>query len=287
VSETFDIMKFEFTNQQYVQFLNTVDANGTNPNSIYNPLMDTDGRGGIRFTSGNSAGTKYAVKANYGNKPVVFVSWFDAARVANWLHNGATSTSSMETGAYNLNNETSGSAFALIAGAKFYIPSENQWYKAAYYKGGSTNAGYWKYGTQSDSDPTQVSANGTGDGSAGNSGNFANYNSGGDWNSQNGNVTTVGTNGGPSAYGAFDMTGNVGEWNDLDRTSSTRGNRGGDWNNGIVNQTSSSSSTSSAGGESNRHGFRLASEHVPEPSMMVIGTLFGLGGLAAKRRRKK
>ena len=26
---------------------------------------------------------------------------------------------------------------------------------------------------------------------------------------------------------------------------------------------------------------------VPEPSMMVIGTLFGLGGLVAKRRRKK
>jgi hypothetical protein len=26
---------------------------------------------------------------------------------------------------------------------------------------------------------------------------------------------------------------------------------------------------------------------VPEPSMMVIGTLFGLGGLVAKRRMKK
>jgi LPXTG-motif cell wall-anchored protein len=39
------------------------------------------------------------------------------------------------------------------------------------------------------------------------------------------------------------------------------------------------------------HGFRVASLDqeaiVPEPSMMVIGTLFGLGGLVAKRRRKK
>jgi LPXTG-motif cell wall-anchored protein len=40
-------------------------------------------------------------------------------------------------------------------------------------------------------------------------------------------------------------------------------------------------------------GFRVASPPssappaVPEPSMMVIGTLFGLGGLVAKRRRKK
>jgi len=212
VSQTFDIMKFEFTNQQYVQFLNTVDANGTNPNLIYNASMDTDGRGGIILTSGAPAGSKYAVKANYGNKPVVFVSWFDAARVSNWLHNGATSAASMETGAYNLNNATSGNAVAMIAGARFFIPSENQWYKAAYYKGGSTNAGYWTYGTQSNLDPTQVTASGTGDGSAGNSGNFANYNNFADWNGQDGNVTTVGTNGGPSAYGAFDMTGNVWEW---------------------------------------------------------------------------
>jgi hypothetical protein len=83
------------------------------------------------------------------------------------------------------------------------------------------------------------------------------------------------------------MTGNVGEWNDLDRTSSMRGNRGGDWNNGINNQTSSARSVNSANGESNRLGFRLAMEPVPEPSMMVIGTLFGLGGLMAKRRLKK
>jgi hypothetical protein len=34
-------------------------------------------------------------------------------------------------------------------------------------------------------------------------------------------------------------------------------------------------------------GFRVAMDPVPEPSMMVIGTLFGLGGLMAKRRLKK
>jgi len=39
-------------------------------------------------------------------------------------------------------------------------------------------------------------------------------------------------------------------------------------------------------------GFRVPSlpssaAAVPEPSMMVIGTLFGLGGLMAKRRMKK
>ena len=293
VSKMFDIMKFEFTNQQYVQFLNSVDATGNKTNGIYDELMGTDTRGGISFNSGAAAGSKYAVRLNMGNKPVNFVSWFDAARVSNWLHNGATSTSSMETGAYNLNDATSGNAVAPNTGARFFIPSANEWYKAAYYKGGGTNAGYWAYGTQSDTLPTRVTADGTGVGSAGNSGNFANYNNFADWNGQDGNVTTVGTNGGPSAYGAFDMTGNVREWTDLDRSSSLlRGRMGGNFSGGNAFMSSSGPNLSvTASGEEQTFGFRLASLSsdtvVPEPSMMVIGMVFGLGGLAAKRRLKK
>jgi formylglycine-generating enzyme required for sulfatase activity len=292
VSQTFDIMKFEFTNQQYVQFLNSVDATGNKTNGIYDELMGTDARGGISFTSGAATGSKYAVKTNMGNKPVNYVSWFDAARVSNWLHNGATSAASMETGAYTLNNAITGNPLALNIGARFFIPSENQWYKAAYYKGGGTNAGYWPYATQSNSLPGAVNANSTGDGSAGSSGNFANYNSAADWNGQDGNVTTVGTNGGPSAYGAFDMTGNVAEWNDLNSSSSfLPGIRGGDWSDGSSDLSSSSRFPDIPGLKAGSVGFRVASlssdAAIPEPSMMVIGMVFGLGGLAAKRRLKK
>ena len=42
------------------------------------------------------------------------------------------------------------------AGATYFIPSENEWYKAAYYKGGSTNAGYWTYPTQSNTAPSNM-----------------------------------------------------------------------------------------------------------------------------------
>ena len=141
VADAFQIMKYEWTNSQYVDFLNTVDASGTNPNSVYNASMDSSVRGGISFTFGSASGSKYAAKSNMGDKPVNFVTWFDAARVSNWLFNGSTGTSSTETGAYTLNNATSGTAPAVNSGATFYVPTEDQWYKAAYYKGGNTNAG--------------------------------------------------------------------------------------------------------------------------------------------------
>ena len=276
VADSFRIMKYEFTNQQYTDFLNSVDASGTNPNSVYNTSMGSDARGGISFTSGAASGSKYAVKTNMGDKPVNYVNWFDAARVSNWLMNGATGTSSMETGAYTLNNATSGNAPAVNFGAPFYIPTEDQWYKAAYYKkGGSTNAGYWRYPTQSDTAPTAVTSGTTGIGSASNgtigsgTGNFANYNRSADWGSpvQDGNVTTVGTNGGASAYGAFDMSGNLYEWNDLTGSAgSSRGLRGGGWDGNAFFLSSSVRNAFDPSLENDGYGFRLASPvPVPEP----------------------
>jgi formylglycine-generating enzyme required for sulfatase activity len=298
VATLFQIMKYEWTNSQYTDFLNSVDPSGTNPNSVYNTSMGSNARGGISFTSGATSGSKYAVKTNMGDKPVNYVSWFDAARVSNWLMNGATGTSSMETGAYTLNNSTSGSAPAVNPGATFYVPTEDQQYKAAYYKGGSTNAGYWNYATQSDTAPTAVTSGTTGIGSASNgaigsgTGNFANYKKAADWGSpvQDGNVTTVGTNGGASAYGAFDMSGNLYEWNDLTgATSRERGVQGGYWGNTTASALSSSGGyPDGPSGEGFDYGFRLSSVAVPEPSTCA-SLLAGLacGGYVVVRRRKQ
>jgi sulfatase modifying factor 1 len=286
VADSFQIMKFEWTNSQYVQFLNAVDPSGMNPNAIYNINMGSNLWGGISFTSGASDGSKYAAKTNMGDKPVNYVSWWDAARVANWLQNGQGSGST-ETGAYTLTSGTSGPAPALNSGATFYVPTENQWYKAAFYKGSGTNAGYWDYSTGSDTAPTAVSADGTGAGSAGSTGNFANFGNGAVWNGLTGNVTTVGTNGGPSPYDTFDMSGNVSEWNDLTGAAgSTRGRRGGGWNGSALNLSSSSSNPLDASSEIAALGFRLASPvAVPEPSTWVMALAGIVCGCWAMWRR--
>ncbi|MFM8496105.1 MAG: fibronectin type III domain-containing protein, partial [Planctomycetia bacterium] len=274
VDEAYRIGKYEFTNAQYARFLNAVDPDGTNPQGIWNSSLGSDARGGITNT-GTTNGSRYAVKPNMGDKPVNYVSWFDAARVANWLHHGARAYSTTDasanapqnTGAYTLGALTSGTAQAKNAGALFSIPTENQWYKAAYYNPTLSNGagGYRVYGNGFDTQPTAVTASATGVGSAGGAGNFANYNLGADWNSQDGNVTTVGTNGGPSYYGAFDMSGNVHEWNDLSGAAvSSRGLRGVGWYSTFASSLSSSGRGSTGPwDESSAVGFRLGSSLAP------------------------
>ena len=293
VAASFQIMKYEFTNQQYTGFLNSVAA--TDTYSLYNASMGSNARGGIT-RSGTNGGYSYSAKTNMGDKPVNYVSWFDAARVSNWYQNGATSSSSTETGAYTLvGGQTTGTAPAVNPGATFYVPTEDQWYKAAYYMGGGTSAGYWDFATQSDSNPTAVTAGSTGIGSAGSTGNFANYLTAADWNSQNGNVTTVGTNGGPSAYGAFDMNGNLTEWNDLTGAAdSLRGYRGGYYEDFAPQLYSYNRYLNLPGTENAALGFRLASpvsnsavpEIDPATGSSALSLVAGVLAMIEQRRRR-
>src|SRR4029453_10694729 len=88
-ANAYRISKYEVTNAQYAEFLNAVDASGSNTLALYNASMSTDATfGGIRFDAGNAAGEKSSVKAGFASKPVNYVSLYDALRFSNWLKNG-------------------------------------------------------------------------------------------------------------------------------------------------------------------------------------------------------
>jgi sulfatase modifying factor 1 len=272
VAGSFQIGKFEVTNFQYVAFLNAVAA--TDTNGLFNTAMETDARGGIdQF--GFSGSFRYAVRAGMGDKPVNFVSFWDCCRFCNWLHNGQPSglqsAGTTETGSYDLTipGAIAGNTVTRLPGAKFFLPTEDQWYKAAYHQPSSAGGdadGYWNLTTKSNNIPTEATVNAIGE-IENDTANIANYNTGVDWDSngdeieENGNVTAVGSGGAGSAgfYGAFDMGGNVWEWNDAVISGSFRGLRGGAWGYIEFNLRSYARFNSNPASDSSSFGFRVAS----------------------------
>lgn len=279
VGYVFQIGKYEVTNSQYAEFLNAADPAGDNVNGIYNTNMGTSARGGISYSPGATSGIKYSIRTNMGDKPVNFVSWYDSARFTNWLGNGQ-GAGSTETGAYSLTGITG--TILKNTGATVWLPSEDEWYKAAYYDPtpGASGDNYWLYPTQSDTVPTVATADSTG-GVANPGPNVVNYGSGAAWNGLQANVTTVGSAAANNFYGTFDQGGNVWEWNDA-VVNSSRGLRGGGFNTAESTLRAFSTDNLFLGGELANVGFRVAS--VPEPSSWVLTIIAGSFTLRRRTR---
>ena len=132
VADVYRISAHETTNAQYAEFLNAKAASDTL--DLYSPNMGS-GFGGIT-RSGSSGSYTYSPIAGRENMPVNYVSFFDSTRFTNWLHNGQGSGDT-ETGAYTLLGGTAlpsnGLTLTRNAGATLFVPSEDEWYKAAYY----------------------------------------------------------------------------------------------------------------------------------------------------------
>lgn len=275
VAYEYYIGTYEVTNSQYVAFLNSVAA--TDPHGLYNNAAAYTGI----TRSGTSGSYTYAPVAGRENRPVNNVSFWDAARFANWLTTGDT-----ETGVYNLGGVTNPVNATITRDATAWanggvaIASRDEWHKAAYYSGSPTGAdgdGYWWFPTQSSTPPvTTAQAN---------------------IPPALSDFTDVGSYAAHgSHYGTFDQAGNAGEWTDLisGGADDYRVFRGGDF----------LSSTDGWGTESSWYnvnfpdstnvaiGFRVTSlstfnlTAVPEPSTYaaLVGVL-ALGFAAARRRR--
>jgi formylglycine-generating enzyme required for sulfatase activity len=266
VPYSYRIGTYDVTNGQYAEFLNTKDPSGANLLGLWSSSMATPTNGGISFNVGNPLGSRYSVIVGGQDHPVNFVTWYDAIRFANWLNNGQGSGDT-ETGAYTLGAldalgvPVNGNGITRNAGATIFLPSENEWYKAAYYNPGSNT--YDLYATSSSMVPNASVPTATP--------NSANY------NNVVGNLTDVGAyTGTTSPYGAFDMGGNVDQWNETSISGSFRGLRGGSFDGSSDSLQFSNRLGSTPAEEASFWGFRVANipgGFVPEPSTGVLAAL--------------
>ena len=236
VSYAYYISKYELTNAEYCRFLNAV-ATKDDPFHLYDVNMQISACGGIdRIRKANNVWS-YQVKKGYDKLPVVYIGFYELARYANWLHYGCpisgcsvlgTTEGDNKTGAYDTRY------FELVRlgkkkvfnefgkrneGARFWIPNDDEWYKAAYYnplKIGRRK--YYDYPTQSDDAPSLA---------------MCNY--------MKSNTLAVGSpyfmasvdsfSNAPSYFGTVQQGGNVWEWLESWAYGSIghRGLRGGSW----------------------------------------------------------
>lgn len=132
VAYTYEVATTEVTNAQYTEFLNAVAFDDVN--SLYSTGM-AGSFGGIN-RSGFIGAFTYSTIPGRENNPVNFVSFWDAARFANWLHNGqpfgTQNAGTTEDGAYTLTaTGITNNTVTRNAGWQWAVASADEWYKAS------------------------------------------------------------------------------------------------------------------------------------------------------------
>ncbi|MBX3433716.1 MAG: SUMF1/EgtB/PvdO family nonheme iron enzyme [Pirellulales bacterium] len=225
--------------------------------------------------------------------PATNVSWNEAVRFVNWLNTSQGyqpaykfTTQPGDVG-YDSNQHISlwvlGDAGYNPANpyrnsqAQYFLPSVDEWYKAAYYDPNANGGagGYWDYPTGSNTAPTPV-ASGTAANTAVHSGQAS--------------PAEITLAGGLSPYGTMGQGGNVWEWEETDldlvndSSSSARGWRGGDWGTHSSWLLSSSRNWGvfpTPASENWNLGFRVAMAAIPESSSLLFCSL-ALAGVSCR-----
>ena len=237
----------------------------------------------IKANAAGSIGITLQDMTSFGgngvNRPATGISWNEAARFVNYLN-----TSKGYQAAYNFTTtgandnitlwgagQYSGSNQFRHKDAYYFLPSRDEWYKAAY---GNPNGNWHLYANGSNASPVGV-ASGT---------------SGVVWNGQSGpaDITNAGV---LSPYGTMAQNGNVYEWNesapDGSNNSATENRevRGGTWANTDGAASSRLTFLGPTADNINNWGFGFRVASVPEPSAVSL-LVVGLGGVMAMRRRR-
>jgi len=224
----------------------------------------------------NNAGGSYGTGA-----PATKVSWHEAAKFCNWL-----TTGHYNQGYYTI--DVSGNAwipsqshkqYADANGLTYFIPTEDEWYKAAYYDPDKSEgiAGYWDFPTRHDNHSLV-----DGIGSESDTSFDAVFEDGYD----QGHPNDVSNSGVASAYGTYGQGGNVYEWNEAENEfePSYRVVRGGYWAEYCDAFAASYRTNGPASSGYSTLGFRVAS--VPEPGSITLLVSLVVSGLAWRRRKQ-
>jgi hypothetical protein len=295
VSYTYNIGTTEVTNAQYTAFLNAVATVGDS-HGLYNTNMGGGWNdiGGIARTGSGAGGDPwvYSTRANRADRPVNYVSFWDACRFANWLHNGqptgAQDLTTTEDGAYFLNGVTNptNNTVSRKADWKWAVTSEDEWYKAAYHKNDGVTGNYFDYPAGSDTPPTAEAPPG-----ADLTNGSADYYDGGYVDSTYYTTVCGAYTAKPSdsPYGTFDQGGNLREWNEAIISTHYRGLRGGSFHRHDIYLHASYRYHGYPPGEAYGTGFRVVevfsaeAQPIPEPgSLLVLG--LGLAGAWVRRK---
>ncbi|TVS01094.1 MAG: hypothetical protein EA423_10470 [Phycisphaerales bacterium] len=158
VNYEYRISKLQITSGQWLEFANTFSMR----------------EGGRLFTMPyqwgayldphyNGPGERWVPKnlPNWDMLPVAGVSWREAAMYANWLHNDKSSEQwAIENGAYDTSTFSTDPNTLVFTDqltrnpdAKFWIPSLDEWLKAAHYdphRHGQGEGGWWLYPNSTD-----------------------------------------------------------------------------------------------------------------------------------------
>ncbi len=211
VSYAYRMPRLETTTGQWMEFINTFATRGYNMSDAV-PL----------WWGATSSGSGFALRSGIASPqlvPVQGITWRWAAKFCNWLNNGkSTDYNSILSGAYDASTFGSGAGGTFTdqlthsPGAKFWIPTLDEWLKAAHYdptKNGQ--GGWWEYSNSSDTAPIP-GAPGVGETSAG-------YRTDGlpQWDYPLGSYANT-----KSPWGLLDLSGGAQEWLEETEAASPR-----------------------------------------------------------------
>jgi len=156
----FRIGRMEVTTAQWAEFVN---AALDRPASDRLPHVSAPARWGAVPALPQNGGQRFSVPGGNELRAAGGISWRMAAMYCNWMHNDKSSgRSAFLSGIYDVSTFgfTPGGRFldqlTRSPGAKFWIPSGDEWIKAAHYdpnRSGQGQEGWWRYSTTSDAAP--------------------------------------------------------------------------------------------------------------------------------------